>query len=178
MAILPLETSRLLLRPFGPGDADAAIRMNDDPDVVRFMKATPITEEEMTAALRRHEERLHRAQGLDVLAGVLKASGEVVGRYGLQYAEIEGRREVELSYLTDAGHRGRGLATEAVEALLAAAWREGVPRVVALIMPENHRSQRLAERVGFVFEREVTHKDLLMWMYVATPHAAGDGVGP
>ena len=33
----PIETERLLLRPFASGDLDALARINSDPEVVRYL---------------------------------------------------------------------------------------------------------------------------------------------
>ena len=45
-------------------------------------------------------------------------------------------------------HQGRGLATEAASAILAAAAEAGIEQVLALTDPDNIRSQAVATRLG------------------------------
>jgi RimJ/RimL family protein N-acetyltransferase len=45
-------------------------------------------------------------------------------------------------------HQGQGLATEAAEAVLAAAAQAGIDHVLALTEPDNIRSQAVAARLG------------------------------
>ena len=65
-----------------------------------------------------------------------------------------------LGYQIDRGHEGRGLMAEALRALNAFAFRElRLHRIMANYRPENARSARLLERLGFV--REGLAKDYL-----------------
>ena len=63
--------------------------------------------------------------------------------------------ELEVGYHVRAALQGRGLATEA-----AAACRDyardvlGVSRLIAIIDPRNRPSQRVAEKLGLVVERD------------------------
>src|SRR5262245_15561239 len=67
------------------------------------------------------------------------------------------KEELEVSYLTSAEHRGLGLAVEAVQGILDALWSSGVSRVLAVILPENVASQRVAESAGFSYERDAQY---------------------
>lgn len=168
MSLLNIETARLILRPFVASDAVPLVRLYQDPDVIRFMKATRVSTDEMIANIRSHGERYYRDRGFGALAGVSKATGSLVGRYALMYSTVDGVEELNVSYLTAAEYRGQGLATEAVRALLDAAWAHGFSRVAALIFPENLPSQRVADRVGFRFERNVVFEGSTMRLYAAT----------
>jgi RimJ/RimL family protein N-acetyltransferase len=62
--------------------------------------------------------------------------------------------EPEIAYSLDQPFWGRGFATEAARA--ARAWlfdRFPAPRAASFIRPDNHRSKRVAERLGAVSER-------------------------
>ena len=95
----------------------------------------------------------------------MKSTGSFVGRYGLQYADVEGVRELEVKYLTASEYRRQGLASEAVRGILDAARREGVLRTVALILSENVPSRRVAEGVGFRFEKQITRDGTEVSLY-------------
>ena len=59
----------------------------------------------------------------------------------------------EIGYWLRTSHTGRGLAREAVGAVLELAWEElGLLRVEARCDTRNERSWRLVERLGFTFE--------------------------
>jgi RimJ/RimL family protein N-acetyltransferase len=63
--------------------------------------------------------------------------------------------EVEVGWEIVEGLRGRGLATEAMRAAIADAWkRTEADHLVAYIGPENAASLHLAEKLGFRFRND------------------------
>jgi RimJ/RimL family protein N-acetyltransferase len=60
--------------------------------------------------------------------------------------------EVEIGWHLRPDYQGRGLATEAAQALLGAAARAGYERVLALTDPDNAASQAVAGRLGLADE--------------------------
>jgi RimJ/RimL family protein N-acetyltransferase len=78
----------------------------------------------------------------------------IVGMVGLHHID-RAAASAQLAYEIDAEHSGEGLATEAVERVIQHARTElGLMRLEAHIGPENLRSIRLAERLGFTPETE------------------------
>lgn len=59
---------------------------------------------------------------------------------------------VEIGWHLHPSHQGRGLATEAGQAVLSLAARAGIDQVMALTEPDNVASQRLAQRLGMLDE--------------------------
>lgn len=97
------------------------------------------------------------ATGIGFLAVRLRATGEEVGYCGL----LVGRHtlaEPEIAYEVLRAVQGRGIATEAAAAVVAAAWATGRTRLWATTRPDNVASLRVATRVGFV-EHHRTHDD-------------------
>jgi uncharacterized protein (DUF1697 family) len=71
---------------------------------------------------------------------------------------IGGAEEVEVAYLLGRRYWGRGLATEAVGAILRLGFEGyGFRRIVAAVDPANVASIRVAEKAGMSYEREVTY---------------------
>lgn len=62
--------------------------------------------------------------------------------------------EPELGYKLSQSQAGKGLGTEAVRAVLELARTLEIPRVTALVRPENHPSRRLLEKAGFLLTGE------------------------
>jgi ribosomal-protein-alanine N-acetyltransferase len=82
-------------------------------------------------------------------------SGRIVGDCGFLKKEVEGTAETELIYVFAKSVRGRGYGTEAARALCTfAAEHLQLPRLIALIDPENRASARVAEKAGMRFWKE------------------------
>jgi [ribosomal protein S5]-alanine N-acetyltransferase len=88
-----------------------------------------------------------------VAAIVLREGVEMIGHIGFHGPPgVNARREpdaVEVGYTVFPDHRRRGLATEAVRALLGYARERGVHHFVASVGPENEPSLRLVRGLGF-----------------------------
>jgi RimJ/RimL family protein N-acetyltransferase len=91
---------------------------------------------------------------------VERQSGAFAGRGGLAWATVEGLTAVELPWSIEPDLHGRGLATEA--AIAAASWAGelGLEEVIALTLPTNLASQRVAEKAGFSRAGECEHAGL------------------
>ena len=61
----------------------------------------------------------------------------------------------DLGFAFAADHRGKGFGKEAASAMLAHARELGMPRLAAIVSPENEPSRRLLEGLGFGFQRMV-----------------------
>ncbi len=140
-----IETPRLLLRPLRPDDLAALhARVLSDPAVTWDGRARELQETRVALAAKlRHVEE----HGFGLLAVEDREDGAFLGWAGLQH--LEGGPEVELGYYLGRVAWGRGLATELARALVAHA-RDvlGLPRVLAVVRPENHASQRVLAKAG------------------------------
>jgi RimJ/RimL family protein N-acetyltransferase len=146
-ALIPrLETERLLLRGFEERDLDAYAGFTADGEVMRYMGRGPFDRSEAwreIAFFLGHFE----LRGYTHWALELRETGELVGRCGPYFPE--GWPALEIGWLLGREHWGKGYATEAAAAAHAYAWRELRPeRLVSLIAPDNHRSARVARRLG------------------------------
>ena len=120
---LPIETERLLLRYFEPGDIDVLAAMHGDPDLVRWIPWGPRTREQAAEVLERKLTcRTIESEGDGLgIAPVLRETGEMIGDFTLQYVSEE-HSVAELGYLLTAGTQGRGYATEASREILRLAF--------------------------------------------------------
>jgi RimJ/RimL family protein N-acetyltransferase/pimeloyl-ACP methyl ester carboxylesterase len=149
----PIETERLLLRPFTLADAVELHGIWSDPEARRFPDDEPDWPRPRTVDdTVRYLERIVAAQaerGHASWAVVERATGRVIGDCGLVGPDGS-EEDVELAYGLARDVWGRGYATEAAAACLRAAFEElGVDRVVADVDPANAASIRVLEKVGF-----------------------------
>ena len=151
---LPLETERLVIRPYRDDDASALHEVFGSPEV---MKWTPSPPSKDVAETR---ERLGRTMaftarqppGMGLWALELKQSTEFLGQVGLFPVEGKGP-EVEVAYELAPRVWGRGYATEAARVLIAYGFGElALRRIVALILPDNARSRNVASKCGMTLE--------------------------
>lgn len=148
------ETEKLTLREFSEEDAEGLFRIYSDAETMRFLGGPPASVDEERGNIRNHIERFYRELGFGLWAVVLKSEARLVGRCGILLQAIEGKKRPELAYLMDRSYWGRGLATEAANAVVeAAAARYGFEEMIAVISRENKASIRIAEKCGFGFER-------------------------
>ena len=88
-----------------------------------------------------------------------KVSGDLIGRGGLRNAVLGGKEEVEVAFGLLPEFWDKGFATEFVKNVVRIGLSEIVlSRVVSVTHPDNMASQRVLEKVGFAFERDVIYK--------------------
>jgi RimJ/RimL family protein N-acetyltransferase len=126
---LPIESERLLVRPLVLADADD---LAEDP-----------------AWIQAKIDRYERDGGMSLWTAVDKESGKAVALAGLQWEEIEGKREIDLGCVVAKHAQLQGYGTEASLAILDAAFAAGFERVTGLTKPDNEVALRVLEKLGF-----------------------------
>jgi ribosomal-protein-alanine N-acetyltransferase len=92
---------------------------------------------------------------------------ELVGWGGFKGPPREG--VVELGYEIAAPRRERGLATAAVRAMVAEAFADDrVAAVIAHTLAQRNASNRVLEKVGFVFDTETKERERAVWRFSLT----------
>lgn len=90
-----------------------------------------------------------------------RASDEFVGYCGLQPAGQWEPPTVELLYATMPAHWGRGMTSEMAGAVLRVGFTQlDLPEVVSYTLFTNRASQRVLEKQGFSYDRDITHSGL------------------
>ena len=137
---LPIETERLVIRPLELADA------------------ADLGEPEEW--IREKIDRFERDGGMSLWATVERESGRAVALAGLQWEQIDGRRELDLGCVVATHAQRRGYATEASEAIVDAAFAAGFERLTAMTFPTtrrrctswrsstSHRKERRPSRAG------------------------------
>lgn len=151
--VFPLVGERVLLRPFEQVDAAAAHGIYGDAVVMRYVgdgkAVSPATTTQMITDYRRHQSE----HGLAFWAVIDRGTGGLIGDAGLEVT----RFGIELGYTLARAGWGRGLATEAAQLCVDAAFGPlDIPRLVAVADAENPASARVLEKIGFAAAGTVT----------------------
>jgi RimJ/RimL family protein N-acetyltransferase len=157
----PLETERLLLRPFDAGDLDALFAIHSRPDVARYLYWRPRTRDEVRTAL---EEKI-RGRGIGsvgdslTLAVVLRATTELIGECNLHLLSDE-HRQGDIGFIVHPDHHGRGYATEAARVMLRLAFEDlELHRVIGRLEARNTASARVLEKLGMRREAHLVENE-------------------
>jgi len=112
------------------------------------------TEEDARGYIAKGPGASYQRHGFGLLLVEEQAGGAPVGMCGI--LRRDGLDDPDLGFAFVPGSWGKGYATEAARAVLAAAGSVyGLSRVVAIVQPDNAASLRVLERLGFVLERMV-----------------------
>ena len=130
-----------------------------DPDVGGEAGLPPLTEAELRAFMQ-HELPAMQTSGFLNPFVILEGSGKVAGGITLHHYDDQ-RSRIEVGYWLLPAGRGRGIATRAVRTLADHVHSHGILRLEAVVRPENERSIRVLERLGFT--REGTLRQLLRY---------------
>lgn len=162
-------TERLLVRAPAPDDLRAYEDHFLHPEIGRWLRPPPLPpfDESQVLELLDRDCRHWDEHGFGPWVLEDRAGGGFVGRGGLAWTEVEDVLAVELPWSIEPDRHGQGLATEAAGRAIAAARSLGFAEVVALILPYNLASRRVAEKAGMESEREVEHAGLRHVLYRA-----------
>ncbi|MEM1046608.1 MAG: GNAT family N-acetyltransferase [Pseudomonadota bacterium] len=148
-----LTTERLVLRGHRVEDFEESAALWADPVVVHYISGRPSSAEETWSRLLRYVGHWHLL-GFGYWVATDRQTGAFIGEVGFAdykrdiTPDLAGRPEAGWVLRTSA--HGRGLATEAVRAMLE--WADAVlkaPASVAIFNPEHSASIRVAEKVGY-----------------------------
>ena len=89
------------------------------------------------------------------------ASTSMIGRAILRHLDVEGVDEVEVGYGFMPEYWGRGARHRNRPGLRAHRLRAArCPSLVAITTPANHASQRVMQKAGLAYERDIVHAGL------------------
>jgi RimJ/RimL family protein N-acetyltransferase len=148
---LVIETARLRLRPLREADADDLFPLAADPELVPHVTWTAHADRSETLAYI-----TARSADPNSLVWAIEHEGRAVGCIGLHSIMWQLRAcrtdRGELGYWIGRPYWGKGLVTEAVEALVRYAFDTiGLHKITVHCFAENDGSRRVLEKTGFRF---------------------------
>ena len=154
--MLVVETERLIVRNFETSDLDALASLFGSPDVMRFsdgVKSIQWVQDWLSQCIEDADPNI----GAAPWAVDEKYGSDTIGYCGLFYfPDVCGQAEIEIGFRFLRRCWGHGFATEAVCAVRDHAFRVmNIPRLIAIVDPQNSASINVAEKAGFSYEKDV-----------------------
>ncbi len=152
MASLSIETSRLQIRWLDFNDAEFIYQLVNDPDWVRFIGDRDVSNlDDARHYIESGPLDMYRKHGFGLNRVALKENDKAIGICGILQRET--LPEVDLGFALLPDYRRQGYAFEASRAVLEHVSSQGLPRVAAILSPQNLASANLLGKLGFSFER-------------------------
>ena len=159
----PIRTERLRLRPYAHGDVDALYAYQRLPEVHRYLYSEPRTRAEVEAIVAERAGSAvltETSEGITLVAE-LAQTGELVGDCVL-FRRSKEHEQGEVGYVFNPAYHGRGLATEAVGALLRLGFEGlGMHRIAGHLDARNTASARVLERAGMRREAHLVENEFV-----------------
>ena len=148
-----LETERLSLRHLAEDDAAFILELVNDPDWLRYIGDRGVRSlDDARAYVLNGPVASYARHGFGLYLVELRDGRAPVGMCGLLRRDWLADVDVGFAFLPR--FRGLGLAHEAARAILDFGTEAlGLPRIAAIVSPENRGSIRLLEKLGMRFER-------------------------
>jgi [ribosomal protein S5]-alanine N-acetyltransferase len=145
----PPTYGSVVLRAFTDEDAHLAVELGEDPYIplIGSLPAHP-TVQQALEWVRRQRGQFAEGERLSFVIADAE-SGNAIGAIGLGLRHLSAGRAT-VGYAVAPLHRGRGIATSALQALTTFAWTiPGLYRVELYIEPWNYSSTHVAEAAGY-----------------------------
>ena len=157
----PIETQRLLIRPFDLKDWEEVHAYTSDPNVMMYIPEGQLTEEQTKEFVVKNLDEQATA-----FAVILKPGNKLIGH--MLFHPWFAPRTYEIGWVFHQAYHRRGYATEAALALLRYGFEElQLHRVIATCQPENIPSYRVMEKVGMrregFFQKCIYRDDTTWW---------------
>ena len=151
-----LTTERLLLREFMLSDAPAVFDILRRPEVNQWLETALLQSlDEVQARLRSRMGLFRDGMGFRWAITLRQQPEQVIGSCGF-FSVRRGTQTVECGYELHPDHWGKGIMSEALQAMIAFALDPHNPlpvhRIEALVAPGNVASIRLLEKLAFTCE--------------------------
>ncbi len=150
-----VETERLIIRAFRDEDARELYENHLDSEVREWFPNECYADlAEAQDAIRFYTDCVNKGHLPYVLGAELKATGELIGDAGI--SEVEGKPdEVEIGYCIGQKYRGKGYATELLNAASGfVVSRFGIKAIYGRVVHGNAASAKVLEKNGYQFVHE------------------------
>ena len=163
-SIFSFETERLLFKKIESNDLNHLIHMDTDSTVMNTLggvRSAAQTAEGLQSNLNHWQEH-----GFGAWMVYLKQTDEWIGRSALRHVIVDGKNEIEVAYALLPTFWNQGLATEIAKACIEIAFSAmQFEQIICFTSTTNKASQRVMEKAGFQYERDIMHAGLPHVLY-------------
>ncbi len=157
---IPLEiltTKRLMVREITVGDIDRLYEIYKEPSITCYMEGLYEDRAKEAEFVQSYIDNMYAFYNYGMWGVCDKETGMLIGRAGFSNREFCGRVFLELGYIIAKDYQRKGYATEVCTAIIKYAKEKLLAdAVICLIHPDNIASKRLAIKLGFEYNNDVT----------------------
>lgn len=148
-------TERLKIRRFILSDAKFIVRLVNQPDWIKYIGERNIhTINDAVKYLKFGPLAMYENHGFGLYAVESLDKGQLIGMCGLLKRDILDTLDIGFAFLPE--YYGCGYGIEAARAVANfAKINLGLTRLLAIVNPDNLRSVKLLEKIGFIYERQI-----------------------
>lgn len=162
-------TKRCVIRELTDFDIPILYEFYQDPEHTTYLNVDigPLEEElDKHKAYRKHSYEFY---GFGLWGVFLKDTDRLIGHCGIECKLVGDTPEMELGYLIHKDYQNQGYATECCKAILQyCSLTLDMPRIVAVIDPQNLSSIQVTKRLGMTYEKQILRDQKLCHVYVST----------
>jgi RimJ/RimL family protein N-acetyltransferase len=166
-----VETERLRVRWLNAGDSAFILELVNEPSWIQFIGEKGVnTLQDALGYIENGPVAMYKRTGFGLYMVELKEIGVPIGICGL--IKRETLKDVDLGFAFLPRFWRKGYAFESAAAVVRYGKTAlGLRRIVAILSPDNHRSSKLLEKLGFCFEGIVKLKpdDEELKLYAIAP---------
>lgn len=152
-----LETDRLILRKVEKQDQTSLYDCITNPMIKKYIQISPNTMMFAARLYRYFEQSNHTLTSVH-FALTLKSDGQLIGLCSLQHWN-ESLQRASIGYMLSPTHWNRGIATEAVQAVMSFGFNElGLHEIQGLCDESNVASQRVMQKCGMRLEEGIVRR--------------------
>lgn len=151
--MIVLETDRLIVRRLTELDAAFMLGLVNEPSWLQYIGDRGVrTLDDAREYVRKGPVEMYGRLGFGLYLVELADTRIPIGICGLLKRDT--LEDVDIGFAFLPGYWGQGYAYESASAVLAYARRTlGLSRILAITSPDNYRSIKLLEKMGFAFDR-------------------------
>ena len=148
-----LETKRLVLKPMALSHLDDLVSLRSDPEVMKYVGNGLTQTKDQVLEFINLGVDYYAQYGLDFFSVFEKKTGAFVGQAGLFHLGFDiNQPDIELAYRLHQKYWNKGYATELAQALIRWGFEHlSLPKIVAMMFPENEHSRRVLEKSGMSY---------------------------
>jgi len=146
---MKLETERIIIRPITLADKSEVFEYRSDAETNKYQGWIPKTITDVEVFIGKISKQINESDTWFQLVIIEKKTQKIVGDLGIHFFD-NANKQVEIGCTLNKDFQDKGYATESIKAVIDYLFKKlNKHRIIASIDPDNKKSIRLFERVGF-----------------------------